>query len=102
MLAPETLFFEQRALTEKKSKLKEIKDCISEKGKFHFRSDDHIEPVITQKLTLAFIGKSTEIQNEIRLSIENDTEYYQVENMKSIAAILFSRDFFKTFLLQGM
>ena len=46
--------------------------------------------------------------NQLKLCLENDTEYYQVKNISSfqdetsIASILFSKDFFKTFLLQGM
>ena len=103
MLAPETLIFEPKQMTEKKGKLSNAKSCISDKGFFSFHPNDHHEPVVIQNMKIVVstpIGLD-EASNQLRLSLTNDTEYYKVSGIKSIASLLFSRDFFKTFLLQG-
>jgi len=100
MLAPEALFFKKRIFTEKKCKATNVAQCISEKGHYRFQKDDQFEPVIVQKMSLLNVGMSS-IDNDFMISLENDTEFYKVEKMPSIASFLFSRDFLKTFLLQG-
>jgi len=103
MLAPETLIFEPKQMTEKKGKLSNAKSCISDKGFFSFHPNDHHEPVVIQNMKIVVLTPSglDEASNQLRLSLTNDTEYYKVTGIKSIASLLFSRDFFKTFLLQG-
>ena len=103
MLAPETLIFEPKQMTEKKGKLSFAKSCISDKGFFSFHPNDHHEPVVIQNMKIVVLTPSglDEASNQLRLSLTNDTEYYKVTGIKSIASLLFSRDFFKTFLLQG-
>ena len=103
MLAPETLIFEPKHLTEKKGKLSNAKSCISDKGLFSFHPNDHHEPVVIQNMKIVVSTPSgiDEASNQLKLSLTNDTEYYKVTGIMSIASLLFSRDFFKTFLLQG-
>ena len=103
MLAPETLIFEPKHLTEKKGKLSNAKSCISDKGLFSFHPNDHHEPVVIQnmKIVVSTSSRLDELSNQLGLSLTNDREYYKVTGTKSIASLLFSRDFFKTFLLQG-
>jgi len=105
MLAPETLNFEPRKFTEKKGKLTKAENCVSDKGFFSFHSQDHHEPVAIQSMKIV-VSNPHEI-NQLKLCLANDTDYYQVKSISSsqdetsIAAIMFSKDFFKTFLLQG-
>ena len=87
-----------------------FKNCVSDKGFFSFHSQDHHEPVAVQSMKIVVSNQNSNYNeiNQLKLCLENDTEYYQVKNISSaqdetsIASILFSKDFFKTFLLQGM
>ena len=103
MLAPETLNFTQRNHTEKKAKLSNLKNCSNNKGCFSFHPNDHHEPVVVQNMKIVFSTPSKQFgtANQLQLCLTNDTEYYQVKKVPSIASLVFSRDFLKTFVLQG-
>lgn len=94
MLAPECLYFPVREATEKREKLE-----AGDKLNIHCRNGQ--STVVRQLRGVVKSSQSALKISQMKLDFSHDKEFYRCKNVSSIAAFLFSRDFLKTFLLQG-
>lgn len=98
MLAPETVQFPSLTYSEKRGQLNSVSEIVNEKGCFSCFFKDQRQPVVVEKMKI--VVKNRDV-NQLKLALTHDTDFYRSKNVPSLASLIFSRDFTKTFVLQG-
>ncbi len=101
MLAPETLVFPTRKITEKKKTVKSLSECVNSKGYFDLRPDDVKEVAVVRGLKLVLPQLCENDLKNLKSAFLTDNEHYLASKVSSISAFLLSPEFIKTFLLSG-
>lgn len=86
-------------MTEKRAKLSTTTECIGENGCFKFDKNDYHEPAVIRNLKIV-LPSMLHPPSELKAALTSDTQFYRATNI-SIASVIFSKDFAKTFVAQG-
>lgn len=93
MLAPETLNLHRSSPKEKRYKYKDSNDLCTNLIKNG--------STIGTKLTLVVPGASSSLCFKIQDQLCNDKDYYEARCIPNLGQLLFSKDFIKSFVMQG-